>query len=122
MKNIYNVTGIRIIQWTLFLILCGFLPQAQAHNLFLSVQENIPEAHDRVNIAIGWGHTTPVDEFFDASQVNSYVLYIPSLQRMDLQFDPRATKGIYAKKAPYRKEYKEATVQGGTYLMNTKTV
>ena len=90
MKSIYNVTGIRVIQWTLILILWGIISEAQAHNLFLSVQENILEASDRVNVAIGWGHTTPVDEFFDASQVKSYVLYSPSLQRIDLQFDPKA--------------------------------
>jgi len=116
MKSISNLLKTRLIQLTLLLFLCGFISEAQAHSLFISTMGSTSHAPGHANVVIGWGHSMPCDAFLDAKDIESYAVYSPSLKRMDFEFDAMANKGMYAQKASYRKSYKDASVQGGSYF------
>ncbi len=111
---------IKVFLLSLFVILTGFLSQAQAHDLFVSVKESMAHTPGHANVIIGWGHALPVDDFFRGDKIETYAIYDPDLTRMDFAFDPKANvinnKGNGKKRLTGKKSYKAVDTRAGSYF------
>lgn len=117
MSAVYRATKMQYIPAIFLLVTAIFLSrEALSHDLFVSIQENVAHSPDRYGVTVGWGHNMPLDDFIRADIMDSYAVHSPSNIRMDFKFDVNANKGIYLKKAPGRKEYKDLTMQMGYHF------
>lgn len=105
------------------IIFIGFSTTLTAHNFFINLSESMAHKPGSVATSIGWGHAMPMDDFFMGNSLQSYLVYDPSMKKMDLNFDPKANEGmeeLYYKKEP-SKEFPSATIfEGDSFTRKIK--
>ncbi len=78
---------------TVFILVFCLADSVLAHNFFVSITESMTYPPGSILTNIGWGHTLPMEDFFQGNTLQSYSMYDPNLKKMDLPFDPNANNG-----------------------------